>query len=97
MPGGCYDEIDRCGDEVVAALDHGRNIGRKLAARRAGDSQAPQAAVANVRQQLRQRREHHLDRPAQQVGDRRTAAAIGHVAHVDPGLRLQQLAFDMRQ
>ena len=36
--------------------------------------------------------EHHLHHPGQHVGERRRAAAVGHVLHVDTGEHLEQLA-----
>ena len=37
----------------------------------------------------------HLHLPAEQIGQRRRRAAIGHVDHVDAGHHLEQLAGDM--
>ena len=39
--------------------------------------------------------EHHLHLPAEQIGERRRRAAIGHVDHVDAGHHLEQLAGHM--
>ena len=64
---------------------------------RPGGGERPQPAGLDVRLRDRQGVEHELNLTADQVGERRRAAAIGHVAGLDAGLQVQQLAGQMRQ
>ena len=74
---------------------HGRDVRQRLRARRGGHRQRAQLAGPDVLDRRGQAVEHDLHLPAEQIGQRRRRAAIGHVNHVDAGHHLEQLAGDM--
>jgi hypothetical protein len=64
--------------------------------RRGGHRQRTHRAGLDGLDRFGQRTEHDLHLPADQVGERRRAAAIRHMQHVNMGHQLEQLAADMR-
>src|SRR5215831_3425914 len=74
-----------------AGLGEGRNIGKQGKALRAPDGEGAQAPRLDVGHDLERVGDEEGEAPAQEVGDRGSAALIGHVHHVDPRLEAQQL------
>ena len=67
------------------------------AAHAAGDGQRPHAARTQVRQRRGEAGEHRLRLAAEQVGEGRRDAAVGHVQHEGAGLLLEELHRQVRQ
>ena len=80
----------RCADAEPGArlvarheLAHGREVWQRLRARRGGYCERAQRASPDVLDRRRSAGEHDLHLPAEQIGKRGPAAAIGHMNHVD--------------
>ena len=78
-------------------LDHGRQLGQERAPLRARDRERAQPAFLDERKQDRNALECELDVAGHHILDRWTAAAIGHMHHVDPRARLERFADEVRQ
>ena len=79
----------------IAALRHRRHFeghGRTL---EAGHGQRAQLARLDLRQHADRIAEHHAELAAQEVADGKRGAAIGHVRHLQAGLRIEQLGHPM--
>src|SRR5215467_13318986 len=74
-----------------AGLGEGRNVGKQGKPLRAPDGEGAQAPRLDVRHDLERVGDEEGEAPAQEVGDRGSAALIRHMHHVDPGLEAQQL------
>jgi hypothetical protein len=61
----------------------------------AGYCQGAQPAGRDVSDRLDQRVEYDLHLPAEQIGNRGSSAAIGHMDNVDAGHHLEQFTGDM--
>jgi hypothetical protein len=73
-------------------LGHGRHVRQHRPARRAGEGKWTQLARLNVRQRQRRSDEHHLNLPADQIGDGGARATIRNMGQLDSGARLEQFA-----
>ena len=82
------------GARLVARQEIGdqRQVRQHIRTRRAGDRKAAQLAGFDVLGAGRKIVEHHMHLAGEHVGERRRAAAIGHMLHVDPGQHLEQFA-----
>jgi hypothetical protein len=77
---------------------------RRLSGDRGTPANAPrrsrecaQLPAPEIGRDARDRREHHLDLAAHEIGNRRRRALIGNMHDVDTGHRLEQLAGEMRR
>ncbi len=68
---------------------------KRIGAFRAGDRERAHLALADQRHRRRQRREIDRDVAADQIGERRRAAAIGHVRELDAAHHLEQHGAEM--
>ena len=76
-------------------LGDGRHIGQQRRALRLGDAEQLEPAGLDVLEALRAGGEEQLHLSADRVGDRRRAAAIRHVQHLDAGHALEQRGAQM--
>ena len=83
--------------EAREHLGDRRHVRQFRDARRAGDRQRLDLAVADLRQRVGEIVEHHVDMAAEQVGHRRREALVGDVDEIDLGRELEHLAGQMRR
>jgi hypothetical protein len=78
-------------------LAHARHIRQRRPARPNSDAENPQSPRSDVLDRRRDRIEHEVDMPGEQIGECRRAAAIRHMEQIDPSHRFEQLAVKMRR
>src|SRR6516162_3045432 len=78
-------------------IANGRHIGQRLGTRRRGHRQRAQLASSDVLDRRGHGGEIDLHLAAEEIGERRPGAAIGHVLNVDAGHHLEQLAGHMHR
>ena len=83
-------------DVLVAELDHGRDIGKLRRALAAPIRQQPRGAALHMGMDRARRLCGDVDLRADECGERRPAAAIGHVQELDAGGLLEHLERDVR-
>ncbi|MNM85257.1 hypothetical protein D3C81_973670 [compost metagenome] len=81
----------------IAALGHRRHIGQHVQARVAGHGQRLELASLDMGQRGADHIHHQLGVIGQQRRQRRCAAVVGHVGHVDAQLGLQHLRSELQR
>jgi hypothetical protein len=79
----------------LSTIAVGVQVRQRLRARRRGDRECAQPAGTDVLDRRRHRDEQHLNLAADDIGQRRRAAAVRYMHHPHSGHQLEQLAREM--